>query len=107
MPDMKDEVMTWVQAARSGARTALGALAVIEADLASLSQEELARLMRPLMEWQLHRIAPAFTFGRGPRQRPLATQNDQGKFVLRPGSIADSESLVDSLVHTALARINT
>jgi hypothetical protein len=107
MPDLKDEVMTWVQAARSGARVALGALAVIEADIASLSQEELARLMRPLMEWQLHRIAPAFTFGRGPRQRPLATQNDQGKFVLRPGSIADSESLVDSLVHTALARINT
>jgi hypothetical protein len=107
MPDMKDEVMTWVQAARSGARVALGALAVIEADIASLSQEDLGRLMRPLMEWQLHRIAPAFTFGRGPRQRPLATQNDQGKFVLRPGTIADSESLVDSLVHTALARINT
>jgi hypothetical protein len=107
MPDMKDEVMTWVQAARSGARVALGALAVIEADIVSLSQEDLGRLMRPLMEWQLHRIAPAFTFGRGPRQRPLATQNDQGKFVLRPGTIADSESLVDSLVHTALARINT
>ena len=25
----------------------------------------------------------------------------------RPGSIADSESMVDALVHTALARINT
>ena len=107
MPDMKDEVMPWVQAARSGARVALVALAIIEADIASLPQEDLGRLMRPLMEWQLHRIALAFTFGRGPRQRPLATQNDQGKFVLRPGSIADSESLVDTLVHTALARINT
>ena len=72
-----------------------------------MPQEDLGRLMRPLMEWQMHRIAPAFTFGRGPRQRPLATQNDQGKFVVRPGSIADSESLVDTLVHTALARINT
>ena len=107
MPDMKDEVMTWVQSARSGARVALAALAVIEADIASLSQEDLGRLMRPLMEWQIHRTSPAFTFGRGPRQRPLATQNNQGKFVLRPGTIADSESLVDTLVHTALARINT
>jgi hypothetical protein len=107
MPDMKDEVMTWVQAARSGARVALAALAVLDADLASLSQEDLGRLMRPLMEWQTHRIAPAFTFGRGPRQRPLATQNDQGKFVLRPGTIADSESLVDAVVHSALQRINT
>ena len=96
-----------MQSARSGARVALAALSIIEADIAALSQEDLGRLMRPLMEWQLHRVAPAFTFGRGPRQRPLATQNEQGKFVLRPGSIADSESMVDALVHTALARVNT
>jgi hypothetical protein len=107
MPDMKEEVMPWVQAARSGARVALAALAILDADVLTLSQEELGRLMRPLMEWQTHRIAPAFTFARGPRQRPLATQNNQGKFVLRPGTIADSESLVDTLVHRALAHINS
>lgn len=107
MPDMKDEVMPWVQAARSGARVALAAHAILETDVSQLSQEDLGRLMRPLMEWQTHRIAPAFTFGRGPRQRPLATQNDQGKFVLRPGTITDSESLVDTVVHRALGHINS
>jgi hypothetical protein len=107
MPDMKEEVMPWVQAARSGARVALAALAILDADVSKLSQEDLGRLMRPLTEWQIHRIAPAFTFARGPRQRPLATQNNQGKFVLRPGTIADSESLVDTLVHRALAHINS
>jgi hypothetical protein len=106
MPDMRDEVMPWVHAARSGARVALGALAVIEADMSSVSQEELGRLIRPLMEWQAHRTAPSLTFGRGPRQRPLATQNNQGKFVLRPGTITESESLVDTLVHKALTAIN-
>jgi hypothetical protein len=106
MPDMKDEVMPWVHAARSGARVALAALAVIEADVTILSQEELSRLMRPLMDWHTHRIAPALTFGRGPRQRPLATQNAHGKFVFRPGTITESESLVDTLVHKALTAIN-
>lgn len=106
MPDMKEEVMPWVHAARSGARVALGALAVIEADMSNVSQEDLSRMMRPLMEWQAHRAAPSLTFGRGPRQRPLATQNNQGKFVLRPGTIAESESLVDALAQKALAVIN-
>ena len=106
MPDMKDEVMPWVHAARSGARVALAALAVIEEDVTNLSQEELSRLMRPLMDWHTHRIASALTFGRGPRQRPMATQNDHGKFVFRPGTITESESLVDTLVHKALTAIN-
>ena len=72
----------------------------------ALSPEETALLMRPLMEWQGHLTVTAFTFGRGPRQRPLATQNSDGRFVLRPGSIADSESLVDDLVRRALARFD-
>jgi len=106
IPDMDKHIAPWVQSARSGARLALAAMAVLDADLSALSHEEIALLARPLMEWQGHRTVSAFTFGRGPRQRPLATQNSDGRFVLRPGSIVDSESLVDDLVRQALARIN-
>lgn len=106
IPDMDKHIAPWVQSARSGARLALAAMAVLDADLSALSHEEIALLARPLMEWQGHRTVSAFTFGRGPRQRPLATQNTDGRFVLRPGSIVDSESLVDDLVRQALVRIN-
>ncbi|CAB4768590.1 MAG: hypothetical protein F2713_06285 [Actinobacteria bacterium] len=106
IPDMDKHIAPWVQSARSGARLALAAMAVLDSDLSALTHEEIALLARPLMEWQAHRTVSAFTFGRGPRQRPLATQNTDGRFVLRPGSIVDSESLVDDLVRQALARIN-
>jgi hypothetical protein len=106
IPDMDKHVAPWVQAARSGARLALAAMTILETDIAALTQEETALLMRPLMEWQGHLTVTAFTFGRGPLQRPLATQNSDGRFVLRPGSIADSESLVDDLVRRALARLD-
>jgi hypothetical protein len=106
IPDMDKHIAPWVQSARSGARLALAAMAVLDSDLSALTHEEIALLARPLMEWQGHRTVSAFTFGRGPRQRPLATQNTDGRFVLRPGSIVDSESLVDDLVRQALARIN-
>ena len=106
IPDMDKHIAPWVQSARSGARLALAAMAVLDSDLSALTHEEIALLTRPLMEWQGHRTVSAFTFGRGPRQRPLATQNTDGRFVLRPGSIVDSESLVDDLVRQALARIN-
>ena len=106
IPDMDKHIAPWVQSARSGARLALAAMAVLDSDLSALTHEEIALLARPLMEWQAHRTVSAFTFGRGPRQRPLATQNTDGRFVLRPGSIVDSDSLVDDLVRQALARIN-
>ena len=106
IPDMDKHIAPWVQSARSGARLALAAMTILETDIDALSPEETALLMRPLMEWQGHLTVTAFTFGRGPRQRPLATQNSDGRFVLRPGSIADSESLVDDLVRRALARLD-
>jgi hypothetical protein len=98
-------VAPWLLSAQSGARVALAALAIIDADVATLSPEDRGMLLRPLIEWTSHRQSPAFTFGRGPRQRPCATQNAEGKFVLQPQSITESESLVDALVHRALTHI--
>jgi hypothetical protein len=85
----------------------VAALTVLESDLSVLTEREIHRHLEKFMGWSLHRISPAFTFGRGPRQRPLATQNSDGRFVLRPGSIAPSESLVDDLVTQALAALDS
>ena len=107
MPAINDDVKPWVDSAKSGARLAVAALAVLESNLAELSERDIHRHLEKFMGWSIHRTSPAFTFGRGPRQRPLATQNSDGRFVLRPGSVAPSESLVDELVTRALAALDS
>lgn len=102
MPEIDDDVKPWVNSARAGARLALAALSVLEADVSELTQRQTHQLLQQFMPWSSHRTDPAFTFGRGPRQRPLATQDEDGRFVLRPGSVAPSESMVDHLVTKAL-----
>ena len=107
MPAINDDVKPWVDSAKSGARLAVAALTVLESNLAELSERDIHRHLEKFMGWSIHRTSPAFTFGRGPRQRPLATQNSDGRFVLRPGSVAPSESLVDELVTRALAALDS
>jgi hypothetical protein len=102
---LDESVAPWVQSAQSGARVALAAMTIIETDTVALTPEARGALLRPLIEWTSHRQSSAYTFGRGPRQRPCATQNDQGKFVLQPASVTESESLVDLLVHRALQHL--
>jgi hypothetical protein len=101
--DMDDDVKPWVESARAGAALALAALSVLESDLSQLTEKQVHSAMRQFMAWSAHRQHPAFTFGRGPRQRPLATQDEEGRFMVRPGSVMASESLVDQLVTRALA----
>ncbi|CAB4595226.1 unannotated protein [freshwater metagenome] len=103
MPDLDADVAPWVESARAGARLAVAALTVLESDIAEMTEKQANRLMGQFLGWSLHTSTQAFTFGRGPRQRPLATQNEYGKFFLRAGSVAPSESLVDLLVIKALA----
>ena len=91
----------WVSAAQQGARLALVALSVLEAP-EPLTQREKSSAMHRLMGWGQYTSRAACTFGAGPRIRPIATQNDDGRFVFDPSSISESVSLVDDLVRQAL-----
>jgi hypothetical protein len=91
----------WVSAAQQGARLALTALSVLEAP-APLTQREKSSALHRLMGWGQYTSRAARTFGAGPRIRPIATQDDNGKFVFDPSSITESVSLVDDLVRQAL-----
>ena len=105
MPDLDDDVKPWVTSAKAGARIAVAALTVLDSDISTFTERQIHKSLEQFMGWSLHRTSPAFTFGRGPRQRPLATQNSEGRFVLRPGSVSASESLVDMLVTKALNKL--
>jgi hypothetical protein len=91
----------WVSAAQQGARLALIALSVLEAP-APLSEREKSSALLRLMGWGQYTSRAARTFGGGPRIRPIATQDHDGKFVFDSRSISESASLVDDLVRQAL-----
>jgi hyaluronoglucosaminidase len=94
-------VRRWVDAARDGAALALRALDLTELDVSerrALAQFGLALATR---EWERR---PALTFGGGPRIRPVAANDEAGRFVMDPRSVSWSTSLVADLVRRALAQ---
>lgn len=91
----------WVTAAQEGARLALAALNVIETRGTMTDRDRNIALFQ-LMGWGHHRARTARTFGAGPRVRPVATQDENGRFVLLPESVEESESLVDQIVSSAI-----
>ena len=94
----------WANAAREGARLALAALSVLESDDTMSDRDRNVALFQ-LMGWGEHRARAHRTLGAGPRVRPVATQDGNGRFVLRAESVQESESLVDRLVSDALRRL--
>lgn len=99
------QLAPWVEAVCEGAKIALAALSVIDAADGLTQQQKNVALIQ-LMGWGSHQSRPQKTFGAGPRIRPVATQDGNGRFALLPASVEESESLVDRLVRTALARLN-
>ena len=99
------EVEPWANAAKAGAQIALAALSVIEAKH-ELSPKETNMILFQLMDWSAFRSSEKLTLGAGPRTRPIATQDGNGRFVLLPDSIQQSLSLVDQLVSRALEKLH-
>jgi hypothetical protein len=104
--DDEPSVSSWVASARLGATLALAALDVLEADTEQIDEQFIARSTRSLMMWTAYRTQQSLTFGAGPRRRPLATQDATGRFVLKPGSLIESHSLVDGLVSRAMSKLS-
>ena len=99
------QLLPWVEAAQEGARLALAALSVVNAT-EELSAKQKNVVLFQFMGWGAHQSRTHKTFGAGPRTRPVATQDEAGRFVLLPASIEESPSLVDGLVRQALAILN-
>lgn len=98
------QLAQWVAAIREGAHLALAALSVLDA-AEPLTQQQKNKALMQFMGWGSHQSRAHKTFGAGPRTRPIATQDDQGRFALLPESVEESESLVDGLVRAALAQL--
>ncbi len=96
-----EQLRPWVESAKKGAQLALASLHVITAEH-ELTQKERNLILFQLMGWADYQSQQKKTFGSGPRTRPIATQDSDGRFVLLPSSIEEHESLVDSLVRQAL-----
>lgn len=94
----------WAEAARQGARLALAAKSVLNANEPMTDRDRNVALFQ-FMGWGEHRARAHRTFGAGPRVRPIATQDNNGRFVLMPESVEESESLVDGLVSLAIHRL--
>lgn len=94
-------VRRWVDAARDGANLAVRAL-----DLAALGPGERRAMAQfglalAAREWERR---PVLTFGGGPRIRPVAANDEAGRFVMDPRSTTWSTSLVADLVRRILAQ---
>jgi len=98
------QLARWVEAMREGAHLALAALSVLDTP-DQLTQQQKNKALMQFMGWGAHQSRPQKTFGAGPRTRPIATQDENGRFALLPASVEESESLVDGLVRAALAHL--
>ena len=98
------QLAPWVEAVHEGARLALAAMSVLESSDTFTDRDRNVALFQ-LMGWGQHRARTHRTFGAGPRVRPVASQDGNGRFVLRAESVQESESLVDRLVSAALQRL--
>ena len=88
-------LMPWVTAAREGAQAALALLDAREhADGPRAAQSTVGAALT----WRAWRgAAGPCVLGRGPRVRPLFSQDESARFVPRPGVATDSTSLVDGV----------
>jgi len=90
----------WVAAARAGAQSAL---ALLEAHEAGGTPRGAAKTVAAALAWRSWRnTGGPCVLGRGPRVRPVFTQDESARFVPSPGVATDGPSLVDLLARRTL-----
>jgi hypothetical protein len=93
--------LPWVDAAKQGADLVLSARKLIaepgEPELSVLGRFHLA------VKWRTWERLPVLTFGAGPRIRPVVTNDENGKFAYRSGTVISTTSLVDDEVMRCLS----
>jgi len=90
----------WIDAAKQGAALVLLARKLIadagDPEIAVLGRFHLA------VKWRTWKRLPVLTYGGGPRIRPVVTNDENGKFAYRNGTVISPTSLVDDEVMRCL-----
>lgn len=101
MPDSSEPwIDRWIESARTGASIALDLL-----DLEGNTDRprHAMKVVETAVAWRTWRNGSGpSTLGRGPRIRPVFSQNDSARFVARPGVAVDEPSLVDRVAGRVL-----
>jgi hypothetical protein len=98
--ELESGCQPWVDAAKQGAALVLSARKLIvepgDSEMSVLGRFHLA------MKWRTWKRLPVLTFGAGPRIRPVVTNDENGKFAYRNGTVISTTSLVDDEVMRCL-----
>ena len=90
----------WIDAAKQGAALVLSARKLIaetgDPEMSVLGRFHLA------VKWRTWKRLPVLTYGGGPRIRPIVTNDENGKFAYRNGTVISPTSLVDDEVMRCL-----
>jgi len=101
--ELESGCQPWVDAAKQGADLVLSARKLIaepgDSEMSVLGRFHLA------MKWRTWKRLPVLTFGAGPRIRPVVTNDENGKFAYRNGTVISTTSLVDDEVMRCLQDI--
>lgn len=101
MPDTGDAwIDTWVESARTGAAIALEMI-----DIDGTGPDGAKAIVQAAFSWRSWRTRTGpSTLGRGPRIRPVFSQDESARFVARPGVAVNDPSLVDRVAERVLGR---
>lgn len=101
MPDPVDDRLSgWVASARAGAAVAVELLGLEDR---TAEPSSAAPLVGAALGWRAWRNGSGpCTLGRGPRVRPVFSQDGSGRFSARPGVATDAASLVDLVARRVL-----
>jgi len=98
--ELESGCQPWVDVAKQGAALVLSARKLIaepgDSEMSVLGRFHLA------MKWRTWKRLPVLTFGAGPRIRPVVTNDENGKFAYRNGTVISPTSLVDDEVMRCL-----
>ena len=100
LPAPDDERLArWVDAARDGASLVLS---LLDIEGSAGESRHVGAAIGGVVAWRAWRRLEACALGRGPRLRPVFTQDESGRFAYRPGTVADQPSLVDRVASRVL-----
>lgn len=93
----------WIDAAKQGAELVMAARKLLagsdDSEMSVLGRFHLA------IKWRTWKRLPVLTYGGGPRIRPVVTNDENGKFAYRNGTVILTTSLVDDEVMRCLQEI--
>jgi len=92
---------TWTEAARQGARAAL---ALLDIEGRTNEPAKVLAVLGAIGAWRQWNRTEVSTLGRGPRLRPVFSQDESGRFRFESAAVANGVSLVDRIALRVLGQ---